>query len=377
MLVIKSDFMGFIKHAFLRVIYAFCTIFFISLGGLFSLAEAAQEDSAWPVEHYPEGEFLGPKDSRNPLSVQRLPISMRLKALSDELVKEQEADHEKVLEFIKYISNFRVGVASSRGPDATIMERVGACGSFTNVLLAFAASQGMDGRIVSLLNYPENNGHAVAEIKIDSGWALYDASYGVFYTLKGDVRPLSFLEIKYAYLNGVDVTVHRYASRPGAERFTGRNIFVHALPSGPIGPDKPFYFPLSIDFSQRNELVSSDFGPKWQGANFIGAAATNQQQNWVIRGLVPGREYFFRVSPARLGGDLVTGNKKFLLRAWVDLQGGGKFLEHEFDFESGDPVFWDIKFKAYSDKQSISLLHDYLGPDYRYMIMDSYKVVNF
>ncbi|MEZ5595324.1 MAG: hypothetical protein R3E84_02865 [Pseudomonadales bacterium] len=47
----------------------------------------------------------------------------------------------------------RTGIASSSTPDATISERLGACGSFSNTLLAMGAAQNIPGRLVNFQNF--------------------------------------------------------------------------------------------------------------------------------------------------------------------------------------------------------------------------------
>lgn len=335
-----------------------------------------KDDGVRPVlAKHLEGDFLGAKDPRNPLKVFRIPVTLRVKQLADQLAQGEPGDHHKVLAFMNYIDKFDVGVASSSAPDETILEQKGACGSFANTLLAFAAAQGLEGRVVSLLNYPEGDGHAVAEIKIQGRWALYDPTYNAFYTLAGSNVPLSLNEIKSAYESGASVVINHDSERDGAERFTGRNIFTQANPMGVIGPDKPFVFPLKLRLPERYSLVASEFGPKWQGAQFIGSAATNQQQEWIFEGLKAGAHYTFEVTAKGLGGDLNIKDLTFNLRAVIGgSDGTAKELLHKFNFLDRKPQTWKISFVASAVTQKVSLEHDYLGPKYLYMNMQSYKL---
>lgn len=322
-----------------------------------------------------EGEYRSGRDVRNPLHVYRIPLTWEVKKLSDTLAGSADTDHQKVLAFMRYVDQFDVGVAKTPSPDDTIAERKGACGSFTNTLLALAAAQGFEGRVVSLLNYPKGDGHAVAEIKTDGRWALYDPTYGAFYTLKGSEVPLSLAELRLAYARGRDVTIHQSSHRTGADYYTGRNIFIKANPMGVIGADKPFVFPLEFDLAERNALDSSEFGARWQGADFIGAASTNQQQNWTFRGLEVGKRYRFEITAKWLGGDLAAEDSNFKLRALIKNESGvDTEMVHDFNFQSGESS-WSISFLAVSESQQIFLGHDYLGPEYRYMVMQSYKVL--
>lgn len=323
------------------------------------------------------GNFLEALDVNNPLHIYRLPVTWDMKKLSDDLAGGMATDHQKVLAFMRYIDGFDVGVAKSPSPDDTVTERKGACGSFTNTLLALAAAQGLEGRVVSLLNYPANDGHAVAEIKIDGKWRLYDPTYGAFYTLKGSDLPLSLSDLQSAYAaHGDQVVIHHESRRAGADSYTGRGIFTKANPIGVIGADKPLIFPLSFDLAERKALDSSEFGPRWQGANFIGAASTNQQQDWLFKNLQVGKRYRFEVTASWLGGDLGPGDSVFRMRASVK-EGDGEEHEmvHDFDFKDEKSPSWSIPFLAVSESQLISIRHDYLGPKYRYMTMQSYKVL--
>ncbi|TLP61141.1 MULTISPECIES: D-glucuronyl C5-epimerase family protein [Pseudomonas] len=346
-------------------------------------AEATEKPSPAKVVTQPRqasaevnGNLLDGHDPRNPLSVFRIPVTLKIKALSHELVADAHTEHEKILAFMHYIDGFSVGYARSLSPDDTVAERKGACGSFTNTLLALAAAQGMEGRVVSLLNYPKNDGHAVAEIKVDGHWQLYDPTYGAFYTRAGSERPLSFEALKAAYTAGEEVDIHHESSRAGAEAYLGKDIYTKAAPAGVLGADRPFYFPLQLSLSEKNRLEANEFGPKWQGASFIGAADTNQQQDWTLGGVTPGKRYQFEVVAQALGGELKGSDRAFRLIAVIkDAKGGEHTVSHVFDFTDGQPKTWKIPFVAYSEQQTISLRHEYVGPDYRYLRMQSYALV--
>lgn len=324
-------------------------------------------------QEQPEGDFLGSADIRNPLRIYRQPVSLRIKALSDYLVRGINTDHEKILAFMRFIDQFDVGIASATTPEATILEQIGACGSFTNTLLALATAQGLEGRVVSMLNYPDSDGHALAEIKIGDKWQLYDPTYGVYYTLAGSDDLLSFAEVKSAYEQGLDVAVHQDSQRKGADAYTGKAIFTRASPAGVAGPDRPFIFPLTMNLKERDSLRSSEFGPRWQGADFIGAAGTNQQQRWTLEGLTPGTDYVFALKAKGLGGDILTSDRTFKVRATLTGD-ASQSLAHTFDFSQGEIRAWEIPFTAKSQTQEIVLQHDYTGPLHRYMDMESYEV---
>lgn len=329
------------------------------------------EDSKSDTLYLPAG-----SDS-NPLGIFGYSVMRSLKDLSDRLASGAETDHEKVLKFMSYIDAFGVGTPSSGSPDVVVREKVGACGEFTNVLLGLAAAQGMEGRYVNLYNYPEGDGHTVAEIKVDGRWVLYDPSYSAYYTsvLGSEREALSFDQIVSRYRSGDEVFPVIRNSRSGSDRFTGKNIFTKAYPLGVIGPDKPMFFPLTLDFNGKKSLNEKEFGAKFQGADFIGVASTNQQQNWFFDGLIPGREYSFEITVKGLSGNFIAGDDVFVLRAMI-YESNGAFREVSYEFNSlnSSSQTFRISFVATSSRQNLALVHDYSGPEYRYIRMQHYEL---
>ncbi|WP_345793241.1 D-glucuronyl C5-epimerase family protein [Thauera sp. JM12B12] len=324
-------------------------------------------------------QFLTSTDPANPLNVFRIPITESIRHIARSLVDDASSDHDKIVEFMRYIGQFKVGVASDSSPEATVTERIGACGTFTNTLLALSASQNLRGRVISMLNFPTNDGHAVAEIFTDGKWRLYDPTYGTYYIdrRRPEAGALSFDEIKTGFMTGaVDIGQEVLTYRPGLDRFTGRDIFVKADPSGVIGPDRPMVFRLFLDATDRPQLLQADFGPKFQGANFLGAASTNQNHEWIISGLTPGHAYIFSVEPEYLGGDIEVGDS-YIFSLFSTIEGERKKQEevlHNFDFSMKPVAPWRIHFVADNAEIKIILSHRYRGPRFRYMWMKSYRI---
>lgn len=321
--------------------------------------------------------FLGASDASNPLSVFRMPVTQRLKDISDKLSEGTYSDHEKILRFMDYIGQFRVGVASAATPDTAVLEQVGACGSFTNVLLALAAAQKIGGRYVNLHNYPKNDGHTVGELFVSGRWRLYDATYGAYYVPadESDRLPLGFDAIRSAYRAtpaSIKQVVRTY--RPGLHRFASRDVFLQARPAGVIGPDRPMMFPLSLDLHDSPKLDRVKFGPVNQGSDYLGAASENQNQEWSLTGLTIGDDYVFTLAPKHIGGDLQPADRLFKLR--VDIEGGTLYTtsDHVFDFSRGSADAWRIHFKASTPEVRLRLTHSYRGPDFRYMQMERYAL---
>ncbi|WP_085715351.1 D-glucuronyl C5-epimerase family protein [Pseudomonas sp. B28(2017)] len=318
--------------------------------------------------------FLSAEDPANPLRIFHQSISLSMKKLSDKLSVGANTDHEKVMKFMEYISGFGVGVASENTPDATVSERIGACGSFTNTLLALAAAQGIEGRVISLLNYPKNDGHAVAELKFGDAWHLYDPTYNAYYTWQNSTVPLSFAEVQDAYKRFKFVRVRHKTTRLGLAAFTGKNIFTKANPSGVSGPDKPMTFPLKMAFGSHAEITEKGFGPAMQGANFIGAGSTNQNQEWTLNKLTPGKNYLFSVRPKDLFGNIDGAAPFFDVSIVIDGDVTSKF-SHRFDFSKKTTPPMEIKFTAKSTEAKISILHDYVDPKYMFMTVSGYSLV--
>lgn len=145
-------------------------------------------------------------DVRNPLSPYRWPIRKYVELLAEDILKDKEddiSDHEKVMYFMEYISEYKIGYTKYGGDDYLydlIVRKIGACGDFSNLLAALCATQGIESRLLTLGNYPENDGHAVVEIKIDDSWGVYDPTYALYYTTtpenKKNPEVLSFQELR-------------------------------------------------------------------------------------------------------------------------------------------------------------------------------------
>lgn len=339
----------------------------------------APDASPSPIEqsHVKSSEqFLGGNDPNNPLYVFRTPVTWEIKRLSDQLANGLSTNHAKILRFMDYISQFKVGIDGDGTPDATIQTRTGACGTFTGTLLALAASQGMPGRYINLMNYPQNMGHTVAEIFHDGHWHLYDPTYNGWYVDRNDpsARPLPFDRIKHLYETAPDqVKFISMTYRFGRDEFSGENIFTRANPIGVIGPSNPFVFPLNIDIKNNPIIRKEDIGVKNQGASYIGAAGVNHNHDWTVSSLTPGQQYVFNITPSGLGGDIFPVDRSF--RIHVDIK-GGQLLSSELvsaDFSVPSPPL-GIRFTADAEKVSLRIRHPYKGPDFRYMSIEQYEI---
>ncbi|MDR1658014.1 MAG: hypothetical protein LBT47_10765 [Deltaproteobacteria bacterium] len=80
-----------------------------------------------------------------------------------------------------------------------------------------------------MYNYPENSGHAVAEIKVDGRWQLCDPTYGLYYTTEpgNNLNPylLSFEELRNG--GAAQPRVAKIISRHfGVDLFANPEIFI-------------------------------------------------------------------------------------------------------------------------------------------------------
>ncbi|NPV90657.1 MAG: transglutaminase domain-containing protein [Firmicutes bacterium] len=330
--------------------------------------------------------YLSADDPNNPLSVFRVPITQEIVYAADEILqgKKDLAPHQKILLFMDFMKDFEVGKASDSKPETTIKERIGACGTFTNLLLALAKTQGIEGRVINLANFPQNTGHAVAELCINGKWSVYDPTYAAYFTnTPNDERTpnvLSFKELRDG--KGYEPEVVRVVGNQ--QRFekgnplyfdVGPEIYMKASPAGPIGPEKPFIYPLSLDLKTKPRISQEDINNKNQGSDYIGAAGINNFQEWSLSSLIPGKKYKLVVIPDWIGGEMINETQYF--QATAKILSGGYILDGvAVSWPTGkkqlDP--WSINFVAQTDKVQILIEHPYRGPKFHYIMIKGYQL---
>lgn len=334
-----------------------------------------------------ENFFLRGDDPNNPLRPFKQPITNEIVNVANSILADKGnlSPHQKVVAFMDFIADFEVGIASNSSPEATVNERIGACGTFTNLLLALAATQGINGRIISLGNYPTDDGHAVAELWINGKWSVYDPTYASYYTdtLYNSTNPnvLSFEELRKGEGKRKDVALilngkQRFNQSPLlAKDYVGTDIYEKANPAGPIGPENPFIYPLWLDVNQKVEIRNNDFGPKNQGAQYIGAAGINNYHNWRLTSLIPGKEYELEIVPDWIGGDFLNNETDFQLTA--EMKAGGRLLgQANKTFFSKELNPWTIRFKADDSVVNILIKHPYFGPELKYIFLKEIRIKN-
>lgn len=343
-----------------------------------------ESERIW-TESSPEHDvvLLAADDPANPLSAWRTPITNRWKMAARQLLGEAKlTDHEKILRFMAVMRNHRVGYPTHDDPLTVMREKIGACGNWTNVLLSLAAAEGIPGRILSLANYPTNNGHAVAELKIGGKWRVYDPTYESFF-VRGDPHlsspdVLSFQELREGKGRARDVVRvvgHTERLRRGkamAEAFAGVDIYEKADPAGPIGPDKPLTYPLTLAARGNKALLkSADFGPTYQGVSYIGAAGICHFHRWTLTNLQPGQKYVFSFLVSGIGGEQPDQPFRLLVSA---LEGCRNFQPMEILIQKRATQRVEIFFQAASDRAVFLLHHPYRGPKFHYIPLQEIRL---
>lgn len=256
-------------------------------------------EPGYPVCLENEKIVLAKDDPQNPLTVWNLPLHQGVYDLANELLGEDApslTNHQKVMRFMEYIRTYRVGLNVSE-ISQPMRDRIGACGTYANILVALASTQNMECKIITMANYPVNNGHVVALISTDGvRWSVYDPTYCAYYTTtpENEIDPyvLSLDELRLGHGKDEDVTCVALATErltsEQAYAFLGPEIYEQANPIGAIGPENPLFYPLYLDFNEDREILRNEFGTTYQGASYIGAAGMNNSHIWKLDGLNAG-----------------------------------------------------------------------------------------
>lgn len=324
--------------------------------------------------------ILEANDPKNPLHVWRIPITSYWIDLSNKILGEfgnQLTPHQKAILFMTFMNDFKVGFPSKADPITVVEEKIGACGTYSNVFCALMIVNNIPCRIVNLHNYPTNYGHTVVEVFYDNKWHLYDPTYAAYYTTTpNEIKNptvLSFEELRKCY--GFRHEVVRiilnpkrlYEGLPVSLSFAGPDIFVKANPAGPIGPDKPFFYPIYLDLTNKNIINKEDFGPRNQGAYYIGAAGINN--NWIVilSNLKPLKKHTLTISPEYLGGEFNPDKDIFYAKA-IPVSKGCKIIRgSNYQARVNDIKDWLIEFIPDSNECKIKIFHSYKGPNFFYL----------
>ena len=223
-------------------------------------------------------------------------------------------------------------------------------------------------RLVGLYNYPVDNGHVVTEEYIDGQWELFDPSFGSYYTADptNTTNPVCLSYDQMQSGMGSSPSVQCVVTNPlhlntwpGSSPFLGPAIYEQANPGGPIGPEYPMVFPLSLDLTTAPVLDQSMFGPAYLGADYIGGSIVNYNQLFTITGLTAGQTYNFTIVYSGFSGTAARGQTYFQTTGQVTdggtLTSGGSY---QYAFAGGNSP-WVISFTASSDTAHVLLTNPY------------------
>lgn len=333
-------------------------------------------------------QFMGVEDLMNPLHPFRMPIPQALAEETSQrlALKPSLSPHQKIVYLMQTLHDFKVGTPSNSLPMTLLEEKVGSCGDFCNLLLAMLATQGIQGRVITMANFPKHFGHAVIECRVNGRWQVYDPTYAAYYSLSASETEhspyvLSFDELRRGQGQNEDVqqiigSPQRMERDPErAKAFLSTDIYERANPAGPIGMENPMIYPLTLDLHQPQPLERSQFGTIHQGADYLGASCVCNLQQWTLTSLIPGEQYQFELVPEHLGGEPQTPQDVFTLNAL--LIKGGRLLtgqDHSWTLGTKNLAPWTIQFIAYHESVTLLLTHSYRGPHIWYVSVAHYAL---
>ena len=250
--------------------------------------------STWQISGIPtlyeqvlrdEGEdavVLDGKNEKNPLTIYRIPLRSSIYSLAERLLAGQDdlTEHQKLMVFMDYISDFYVGIDTRHPSDElNLRTYIAACGGYSNILAALAKTQGIEARIVNLQNYPENQGHTVCEVFYNDGWHIYDPTHGSYYALAEEDASVNPTVLSYDQLSNGEadsekivcvITAPQRLTGNSSYGYLGPYIYEAANPRGVIGPTQVMTFPLTMDLTTGRSLITrDDYTTKYQGRSAI------------------------------------------------------------------------------------------------------------
>ena len=315
----------------------------------------------------------------NPLYPYRRPVKRCIYTLAEHILGKEAArlsTHEKIIRFMNYISEFKVGSASYVREEylqKLVLDKIGSCGDYSNLLAALCVTQGIKTRLLTLGNYPEGSGHAVIEILVNGKWSMYDPTYALYYTTTPEnakmPNVLSFRELKLGM--GKNKNVIRVVGSDShitgrySYQYMGPEIYEKANPSGIVSPKSKLCYPISYFYKGEEEIDLT----KYQGAAYLGAACINNSQLWKISGLEPGKEYKFVVKSAGICGEYVDS-----LKTYVDIKHGMIKSGCMKKWSKNRQKEWDIQFIPDCSTVVLKLDHKETGEQLHYLAFEAVKI---
>lgn len=329
-------------------------------------------------------DVLDAHDPNNPVSIYLRPIKQSVYLLAEKLLNGHEnlTAHEKIMVFMDYISEWNIGTDDGQ-TYLSLQSCTGACGEYSNILAALAVSVGIPGRLITLGNYPANDGHAVCELYHDGGWHLYDPTYGAYYTtadgqltIDKPQTVLSFEQLQQGMGDSPQVTCIVTApwrlTGAASYSFLGPAIYEKAWPKGVVGPDKPLIYPLTYVMGDTGKLNKDSFTAAYQGISYLGAGDRNQHHDWTVTNLISGNTYSFVIQGSFVGGEIGGDFMAYAVGTDANISAG---KEHVFNNDNPDSLCWSIEFTAEAETVHLYLTHPYAGSLWHYISLESLELV--
>ena len=312
---------------------------------------------------------------RNPVSVYRSPICKYVELLANDILKEAGSDitdHEKIMCFMDYISDYKIGVTKSDGGDYLqnlIIRKIGSCGDYSNLLAALCTTQGLESRLYTLGNYPEGSGHAVVEIKMDGKWSVYDPTYALYYTTtpENSKNPevLSFEDLRAGH--GRDATKimasENHIFDVVSYEYMGPEIYELANPAGEVSPLHKLYYPMYVEFSGDMEINPSTY----QGGNYLGIGSIGNAHVWTIAGLQKGEKY--RITIEAEGG--IWGEITEPFETFAEVKNSSIDKNSCMKWHGEENEKWEIELTACDKEIELTLDYSEIGDKYHYIMLKS------
>ena len=322
---------------------------------------------------------LEENNPENPLYPYRRPVKRCIYTLAENILGKEAArlsTHEKITCFMDYISEFKVGSVSFKQEEylqKLILNQIGSCGDYSNLLAALCVTQGIKTRLLTLGNYPEGSGHAVTEVLVNGKWSMYDPTYALYYTTtpKNTKSPnvLSFQELKLGM--GKNKNVRRvigsnsHITSQYSYRYMGPEIYEKANPSGIVSPQSKLCYPISYTYKGEEEIRLT----KYQGTTYLGAACINNSQLWEISGLQPGKEYKFVVRSTGICGEYASP-----LKTYADIEYGIIKSGCTNEWNRNGQNEWNIQFIPNDPIVRLKLDHGETGDQLHYLALETVKI---
>ena len=327
-------------------------------------------------------EVLGARDEENTVGIYRIPLKESIYRLADALLAGTTGltDHEKIMVCMEFVADFYVGSDVHSSNELGCQTYIGACGGYSNLLAALANTQGIRARLLTLGNYPVNDGHAVCEVYYDDAWHLYDPTYGAYYTStpvdNASPEVLSYADLSAGAGDDPDITcvviTPSRLTSAASYGFLGPAIYEKANPKGVLDSATPMHYPLTIVYTGTETIIhKTQFDASRQGITTLGVAYINYLQDWTIDGLTPGQQYQFIVTADFVGGEI---GGDFQARVIADHATIVQNETHIFNNASPESMEWVIEFIAQADTVQLLLSHGYQGPDYHYISLQSFAI---